>query len=367
MKVGGYQSVIRKTGELAVRQTLEPQSGLFEDGPYRLQLIIDETPVAQLNWTMGGGGLTAQAVGSTTPTPSGLTRAHSDRVTQLAVSPDGTTLVSAAWDKTVRIWSLANRTLTKTLRTPSGNVYCLAIAPDGKTLVTGGYDDVIRLWSLPFTEPAGELEWEDGSATAMTISPDGRVLAVGYGTATVKLWNLPERRLITKLQTGGGVEALAVTPDSKILIAGSFGPIQLWSLPDGKPLGQLSNPSSTENGLAIAPDGSLLASASESESLIRLWSLPEGKPIGVLKGHKEGIHTLAISPDGALLFSGSADNTIGAWSIAKRELSNVLAEHKADIFSLAITPDGRTLATGDESGVINLWDVENRKLSETLR
>lgn len=367
LQVAGYRSVIRKTGELTLKQDLEAPSGLFADGPYRLRLMIDEQPVAQLNWTMGGAAPTTSGAAAMAAPPGVLTRAHSDRVTQLAITPDQSTLVSSAWDKTVKVWSMANQKPIKTLKIPSGNVYCLAISPDGKTLVTGSHNDAIRLWSLPSAEPSGELEAEDGSATAMAISPDGGVLVVGYGTATIKLWSLPERRVLAKLRAGSGVESLAVTPDSKILVAGSFGSIELWSLPEAKPIGKLATPKYLVNGLAITPDGSILASASESEPAIRLWSLPTGRPITVLEGHKEGVNALAITPDGALLLSGSADNTIGVWSLAERKLSTVLTGHTADIFSLAITPDGNTLAAGDESGSVNLWDLKSRSLRGSLR
>ena len=34
------------------------------------------------------------------------TNAHSDRITSVAFSPDGKTIVSGSWDKTLKVWEL---------------------------------------------------------------------------------------------------------------------------------------------------------------------------------------------------------------------------------------------------------------------
>jgi hypothetical protein len=369
VKVSGYQSVMRKTGELTVRQDLEAASGVFPDGPYRLTLVIDGKAVARLNWMVGGTPAMKPAAGpaAAASPPEGSTRAHSNRVVQLAITPDGKALFSAAWDGTVKVWSLAGRRYVKTLAGHDGNVYALAVCPDGRTLAGGGHNDTVKLWSLPGGDPAGTLEREDGSMKALVASPDGRLLAAGYFTSTIKLWSLPERQLLKALGASAGVNALAVSPDGKTLIAGSFGPIERWSLPDGAPLGALPNPKSSVNALAVSPDGRMLASASENAPIVQLRSLPEGDLIGTLEGHKEGIHALAITADGTRLISGSGDNSIGVWSLSDRKLEAFLEGHRADVLSLAVTPDGKTLVAGDESGVINLWDLAAHTLVGSLR
>ena len=76
-------------------------------------------------------------------------RAHTHSVAALATSPDGTLLASAGADKTIKLWSLPEGTLLKTLKGHTDEVWGLAVSPDGTLLASASNDGTIRLWSLP--------------------------------------------------------------------------------------------------------------------------------------------------------------------------------------------------------------------------
>ncbi len=73
---------------------------------------------------------------------------HTYRVTSVAISPDGKTLVSGSVDKTIKIWNLDTGTLQKTLTGHTEVFMSVAISPDGKTLVSGSSDATIKIWNL---------------------------------------------------------------------------------------------------------------------------------------------------------------------------------------------------------------------------
>lgn len=67
-----------------------------------------------------------------------LAGGHLHRVTALAISPDGKTLASGAWDHTVRLWNLSAGREVATLEGHKGRVNAVCFSPDGKTLASGG-------------------------------------------------------------------------------------------------------------------------------------------------------------------------------------------------------------------------------------
>ena len=106
--------------------------------------LPDGTPVIV---TGGGDGRSGVAAGRRHPGRKPLT-GHSDSVTAVAIAPDGTWLVSAGRDRTVRIWGPATGAEQARLVGRSGWVSAVAFSLDGRRLASAGDDGTVRIWDL---------------------------------------------------------------------------------------------------------------------------------------------------------------------------------------------------------------------------
>ena len=114
----------------------------------------------------------------------------------LALSADGRTLASGAYDRTLRIWELARG---ETLQTIAQRASSLALSADGKTLISDGYR--LALWDVASGRALQTLdEYEKETAesrgapvTRLAVANDGR-LAELRGDNSMRVWDLRRSR-----------------------------------------------------------------------------------------------------------------------------------------------------------------------------
>ncbi|CAL9502331.1 hypothetical protein SUDANB108_03483 [Streptomyces sp. enrichment culture] len=307
---------------------------------------------------------------------------HTGAVYLTTFSPDGTTLATASYDRTVRLWDVTDPRRPEPLGGPlTGHtswVSSAVFSPDGRTLASASDDGTVRLWDV--TDPSrprplgAPLTGHDGTIYLIAFSPDGRTLASASDDRTVRLWDLSEPRRPHELGeplTGhtAAVRSVAFAPDGRTLAAGGDdGTIRLWDVSDRARPRRLGGPLTGHGALvhtvAFSPDGRTLASGGE-DNTVRLWNMADSRrpeQIGApLSGHTGPIWSVAFSPDGAMLAAASADSTASLWKVSDPEypsqVGGPLAGSSGEMYALGFSPDGRTLATGTGDNKVRLWAV----------
>ncbi|MGH3692672.1 MAG: TIR domain-containing protein [Pseudonocardiaceae bacterium] len=189
------------------------------------------------------------------------------------------------------------------------------------------------------------------------------------------LESTPRFRTLSHTNTVFGV---AFAPDGRTLASASTDrTIRLWDVTDRDRARQLGQPLTSHTGtvwaVAFTPDGRTLASAS-TDRTIRLWDVTDrdrprqlGQP---LTGHTSWVRGVAFAPDGRTLASASDDGTVRLWDVTDRDrarqLGQPLTGHTNEVLGVTFTPDGRTLASTSDDGTIRLWDVTDREQPRQL-
>ncbi|KAG8979239.1 hypothetical protein FRB93_010250, partial [Tulasnella sp. JGI-2019a] len=101
---------------------------------------------------------------------------HTYLVKCVAVSPDGTTIVSGSNDNTLQLWDAkTGAVIGKVMEGHTNWVNCVAVSPDGTTIVSGSWDNTLRLWDAKTGAVIGKvMEGHTHSVNCVAFSGDGK-------------------------------------------------------------------------------------------------------------------------------------------------------------------------------------------------
>ncbi|MEB3164807.1 MAG: P-loop NTPase fold protein [Prochlorothrix sp.] len=294
---------------------------------------------------------------------------HEESVRAVAFSPDGKTIASGSYDKTIRLWDLQGNPMGEAFQGHSNVVASVAFSPDGQAIVSGSSDKTIRLWDLQ-GNPMGEpFQGHSDVVYSVAFSPDGQTIVSGSADQTIRLWDLEGNPVGEAFQGHSDViYSVAFSPDGQTIVSGSRDyTIRLWDL-EGNPTGEpFQGHSNAVNSVAFSPDGQTIVSGSRDET-IRLWDL-QGNAIGEpFQGHSDIVYSVAFSPDGQAIISGSRDQTILLWDLQGNPVGEPLKGHWRYVYSVALSPDGSRIVSGAGDGTLRLWgEVGRETVPQTLR
>ena len=159
---GGYCGTLRTDAQFPPRRTMPNSPGFTPSGEV---VLIDYEGTIHW-WDPNTGRLR---------TPSSR-RIY--RTSRTAVSPDGFTLATV--DPTsgkLHLWSAETLELQEELSGHQTGVTSLVFAPDGKTLASAGFDRTLALWDVATGEELLRFEGFPGEVCQPCFSHDGRAFA----------------------------------------------------------------------------------------------------------------------------------------------------------------------------------------------
>jgi WD40 repeat protein len=278
--------------------------------------------------------------------------------------------VTGSLDKTIRVWSLADGALLRTIRLPAGpghvgQVYGVAMSPDGTLIAAGGITrppEAQQQDLYVFDRESGALvrriEGIPDAVGHLVFSPDGQLLAAALTYVGLRIYSREQDwdEIGHDVDYLGESYGATFASDGRLATTANDGKIRLYSgtfvgdlsptisvLAPGTPrLRHFSFRPPRPYGIAFSPDGTRLAVGYLDRPAVALL---DGHTLTPLSGYDHPnadnnnsyLHVVSWSRDGSTLFAAESFGTDDGYS--------VLAHSGMDGDPVRLLPAGHDIVT----------------------
>ena len=156
---------------------------------------------------------------------------------------------------------------------------------------------------------------------------------------------------------GDLIRAICFSPDGKLLASASDDEtIRLWDARTGVTHSVIRDDLSVAVAISFSPDNRLIGSA-QWDGTIKLRDLGTHEVCKTFTGHSRMVNAIVFLRNGELLASASDDHTVRLWDTATGLTHFLLQGHTDYVKILAASQDGKYVASGSRDGEIRLWDA----------
>jgi WD40 repeat protein len=265
----------------------------------------------------------------------------------------------------VRLVDLNDPAKQKVLSPDQSYANAFAYSADGRYMATTGSDGPVKLWDVATGKVVRSLNGHTAPVADVVYSPDHRRLVSTSYDNTLRVWDLtratPEKyRRFNAF--GNEVVGLALSPDGSLLAcAAPFSNPPVVVLLDAATAERLATFPGHTNRLNFSPDGALLA-VPETGGAIQLIDVKTRKVARKLEKHTGELRWVEFSADGKWLGSAGTDSRAVLWNVATGE-ARELEGHGGRVMAIVFSPDSRTVATATpDDQAVRLFDVASGKL-----
>ncbi|WVZ59855.1 hypothetical protein U9M48_009948 [Paspalum notatum var. saurae] len=249
---------------------------------------------------------------------------HSDAVSCLSLDEPAGLLYSASWDRTLKVWRLADSRCLESLPAHADAVNTVAAAGFGGLVLTGSADGTVKAWrreehdlhagggTRHVLERVLREGGEDGAATAVAACAEARAVYVGASDGLVTCWRWgwglddggePPRRAGV-LAGHGGMAVMCLAVSGRVVASGSAdGTVCVWRRDDDHRGPQPS------------------------------YNLSSHVRLAVLAGHTGPVKCVAVAADDEdrgyadddgderrfVVYSGSLDGSVKVWRLSEED------------------------------------------------
>jgi WD40 repeat protein len=192
----------------------------------------------------------------------------------LAISNDGSRVMTSSADTVIRIWNIGDGSLVGSLIGGTSSPVSLSLSDDGLTLISGSGSN-IRLW-----------DWQSGQLLRITqggyfskpvfLMRSGDVYQVEYDYEAIIIHNLSQNKAVAALHAPYYTSPGFLTSDGSTLVAGGVGEFFIYNLINNQMVQRIHFPAGGIYIARTASDSTFIATDLNSSSPFALFLMKFG-------------------------------------------------------------------------------------------
>ncbi|MFG0334524.1 MAG: WD40 repeat domain-containing protein, partial [Maioricimonas sp. JB049] len=246
----------------------------------------------------------------------------------------------------------------------------------------------VGLATVPEESVTRSFELESGYVSGLALSPDGQslvVCSVQQGATVhpdregcITSWGINGRQLWKVCRERGQCSSIVFARDGSTVIAAGPGGVAAWEADTGNLVWEHDDHPNWIESLAVSPDGRHLITGSYGDpsaglglfgsvdAVVRIRNVVDGSPVRTVTLDRQGVIRpldLAICSESrhvaVALGSYNRGQKWGEIRIVAIQTGEVratlLQDHPQPVTAVAFSPDGRYLAAGTADGYVRIW------------
>lgn len=289
---------------------------------------------------------------------------HGKELRFVAISPEGTTILSFDMEGGMKVWDRSERKLLSEAKGFPPSFMCLAIRPDKRVLLFGLWGDQpdkigpIEMFDLASGNKMATITKHRKPVYSIAFSPDGKLVASTGLDWAVNVWELATGKLLLRGSHPDWGRDVIFTPDGgRVVSVSQDWTLKVWNLETQSCIATWEGEPPSSYEAVLSKDGNWAAVRNTEENEVSVINVTTGKSIATWHSEEQLDALYAASNGSLIVWQG-----LKGWHVQGQQYGPVLeAPPGITVFHelIAISRDGSCIVAGgmDEDGSLVIWEA----------